>query len=305
MTKPTDTPKQQDPLLAPVLTPAPTSLSLQIPANVAYAVQYQAGMFLTADVMNTQESYFVNWLQLQNQLLYTPGVLNGLAVSKTGPNSLSVQTGAGFDSQGDFLILPGNDDGQPATIPSNPPTQDYKLYLVYPDPSKPPPVQGNVVNMASTLLVQDAGATDPDRSVVLAKISVTEGAINSITDLRSAVTSRLPANVTLQSSTAAMTATTAMARSASPRGFLSGTVLVPGTGLRELGNTVQQVVDFNAPPGTFTQIPHVVVTVLGTLPYASAVLKVDTLQFTLALTCVIAPAAYNIEPICVQWLAYV
>lgn len=302
MTKPTDTPKQQDPLLAPVLTPAPTSLSLQIPANVAYAVQYQAGMFLTADVMNTQESYFVNWLQLQNQLLYTPGVLNGLVVSKTGPNSLSVQTGAGFDSQGDFLILPGNDDGQPATIPSNPPTQDYKLYLVYPDPSKPPPVQGNVVNMASTLLVQDAGAKDPDRSVVLAKISMNEGAINSITDLRTAVTSRLPANLGSPSSTAAMTA---MARSANQRSFLKGTVLVPGTGLRELGNTVQQVIEFNAPPGTFTQIPHVMVTVLGTLPYASSVLKVDTSQFTLALTCVIAPAASNIEPICVQWLAYV
>lgn len=301
MTKHTDTPKQ-DPLPAPTLGSTPAPLSLQIPANVAYAVQYTGGMFLTADLMNTQESYFVNWLQLQNQLLYTPGVLNGLAVSKTGPNSLAVQTGAGFDSYGHFLILPGNDDGQPATIPPNPPNQDYRLYLVYPDPSSPVVVEGNVINMASTLVVQDAGKADPDRSVVLAKISVKDGAISDVADLRNPVNSRLPANLGSLASTAAMTM---MTRSASQRGFWTGTVSVPGEGLREPGDTVQQVIEFNAPPGKFTQIPHVMLTVLGTLPYAASVLNVGTEQFTLALTCVVAPAAYNIEPISVQWLAYV
>lgn len=301
MTKHTDTPKQ-DPLPTPVLASTPAPLSLQIPANVAYAVQYTGGMFLTADLMTTQENYFVNWLQLQNQLLYTSGVLNGLFVKKTGPNSVAVQTGAGFDSYGHFLILPGNDDGQPATIPPNPTNQDYRIYLVYPDPGNPVVVESNVINMASTLVVQDAGKADPDQSVVLAKITVTDGAISDVTDLRNPVNSRLPANLGSPVSTAAKTM---MTSSASQLNLQTGMVSVSRDGLRKLGDTVQQVVEFNVPPGTFTQIPHVVVTVLGTLPYAASVLNVDTKQFTLALTCVVAPAAYNIEPISVQWLAYV
>ena len=45
--------------------------------------------------MNQAQAYLVDWLQLQNQLLYTPGVLNGLAVSQPGGNNLAVSGGAG------------------------------------------------------------------------------------------------------------------------------------------------------------------------------------------------------------------
>lgn len=283
--------------LTPPPAPAPP-----IPANVAYTLKYQAGMFLTADNMTTAQNYLVNWLQLQNQMLYTPGVLNGLAVSSAGPTSLAVQPGTGFDDNGYFLILPGN-SAQALALPAGAADQAYEVYLVYPDPNNPPPVQGTsdtTVNMASSLQVLDEGASAPVRSVLLARVNVKGGVIDGVTDMRTPVTSRLPANLGATSS-----ATNAMALQGS-HGVLRGVATVPSTDLRQPGNTVPQTVHFNPPPGReLKRIPQVMVTVLGAVPYAAAVDKVDTEKFVLKLTSLFPLSADNTGPITVQWLAYV
>ncbi|QAU25009.1 hypothetical protein EO087_14220 [Dyella sp. M7H15-1] len=279
--------------------PAPTP---PIPANIAYTVKYQAGMFLTAENMTTAQNYLVNWMQLQNQMLYTPGVLNGLAVSSAGPASLAVQPGTGFDDNGCFLILPG-DSAQALALPSGATDQVYKVYLVYPDPNNPPPVQGTSdteVNMASGLQVLDDGASAPGRSVVLAQVTVKSGVIDGVTDLRAPVASRLPANL---GGTADINA---MAPKGSSQSMLRGVASVPSTDLRQPGKSVEQPVYFNPPPGSeWKRIPQVMVTVLGSVPYATAVSGVDTEKFTLTLTSLFSLAAENTGPITVQWLAYV
>jgi hypothetical protein len=87
---------------------------------------------------------------------------------------------------------------------------------------------------------------------------------------------------------------------------LHGMVTMSGLGLREPGDTVSQVVYFKPQlPAGFVQIPNVVATVRGSLPYAISVSNIDTTQFKLTLTAVVAPAADNIEPIIVEWMAYV
>jgi hypothetical protein len=87
---------------------------------------------------------------------------------------------------------------------------------------------------------------------------------------------------------------------------LNGVVTMSGSGLREAGDTVSQVVYFKPQlPAGFVQIPNVLATVLGSLPYAISVSNIDTTQFKLTLTAVVAPAADTIAPISVQWMAYV
>jgi hypothetical protein len=53
------------------------------------------------------------------------------------------------------------------------------------------------------------------------------------------------------------------------------------------------------------QIPHVIATVLGSVPYAISVSDIDTTQFKLTLTAVVTPVADNLAPITVEWFAYV
>lgn len=79
-----------------------------------------------------------------------------------------------------------------------------------------------------------------------------------------------------------------------------------GIGLREQGDTVSQVVYFKPQlPEGFLQIPDVLATVPGSLPYAISVSDIDTTQFRLTLAAVVTPAADNSAPITVEWMAYV
>jgi hypothetical protein len=85
-----------------------------------------------------------------------------------------------------------------------------------------------------------------------------------------------------------------------------GMVTMSGAGLRELGDSMSQVVYFKPQqPAGFVQIPIVLATVRGSLPYAISVSDIDTTQFKLTLTAIFTPAADNIEPIYVEWMAYV
>lgn len=284
------------PALAPTPTPPPAPTPV-IPANTAYNLMYQEGMFLTASEMTLAQNYFVNWLQLQNQLLYTPGVLSGLVVSNPSGNTLSVTGGAGIDAAGHFVLL-ADGTGNTVTLSSGAANPSY-VGLAY--PATPQPVAGMpyTVNMAGILSVADSVEQLPANSLVLAQISLTDqGGIASIKDLRTPVTSRLPAN--LGSSEREMTPTSLSSQSR------HGVVAVPASTLRKQGDQVQQTVSY-LPDQTsaFDRVPRVLVTVRGPLPYATAVSLVTGECFTLTLTAIHAPVADSVDEILINWLAYV
>jgi len=292
------------PILESTSTPAPKPVPApppapqpDIPQDTAYTLAYQAGMFLTADEMTLGQNYFVNWLQLQNQLLYTPGVLSGLVVSNPSGNNLSVTAGAGIDASGHFVVLTEG-TGNTITVPS---TSANPCYAGLSYPTTPAPVTGlpYTVDTAGVLSVADSVKQLPDGSLVLAQIAMTDqGGIASITDMRIPVASRLPANL-------APPAFGVMALVTTPRN-LTGVTVVSGNTLRKHGDSVSQVVHFPRQVSLpFERAPQVLVTVRGTMPFATSVSDVMTDRFTLTLTAVMTPIADSIDDIYVNWYAHV
>ena len=277
---------------AAVLPPTPV-----IPANVAYTVVYTDGTFLTSGLMNEAQNYFVNWMQLQNQLLYTPGVLNGLEVSHPGGNGLAVSGGAGFDEQGHFVVLPDNSGA--VTVPTTAANPCY-VGISYPVAAQPVAGQTNVQNMAGLLAVADTIEGLPKSSVLLAEIAIANGGVTGVTDRRTPVISRLPAN---------LGAPTAVPQALRPDGArtLQGRAMVPSGPLRRQGDSVVLTVPYHSQPTpgpAFSQPPRVLVTVRGAVPYATAVSDIGVTDFTLTLTAVLAPLPDG-APIAVEWIAYV
>jgi hypothetical protein len=277
----------------PAPPPAPTPV---IPANTAYTLVYQDGMFLTSGEMTTAQNYFVNWLTLQNELLYTPGVLSGLLVSNPSGNTLNVDSGAGIDAVGHFVILPTG-TGNTLTVSTKAANPSY-VGIVY--PAVPPPVTGMAYTVNTAGQLQLANSIDelPDNSIVLAQVNMTSnGGIDSLQDLRQPVTTRLPANLGTSSEQALA------APSPSSR---SGVAAVSRSPLRKQGDSSSQVVYYNdLHTPAFSGVPKVLVTVQGSEPYATSVSEVGPAQFTLTLTAVLTPAAGASGPISVQWMAYV
>jgi hypothetical protein len=268
-----------------------------IPANTAYTLQYQDGMFLTAGEMTTAQNYFVNWIQLQNQLLYTAGVLSGLVVSNPSGNTLSVSTGAGIDAVGHFVILPDG-SGTTLTVQASAANPSY-VGLTYPATPQAVASIPYTVNMAGTLQVANSIDQLPTNSIVLAQINMTgNGGIDSVKDLRMPVTSRLPANLTVPAFDLALAEQSNQTR--------QGVAVVRGATLRKQGDSVSQVV-YYLPQQTiaFDSNPQVLVTVMGSLPYASSISEVGLTHFTLTLTSVLAPMTTDSNDILVNWMAYV
>lgn len=294
---PTPTPMSAPaPTLVPTPAPPPAPTPM-IPQNTAYNLVYQEGMFLTASEMTLAQNYFVNWIELQNQLLYTPGVLSGLVVSNPSGNTLSVTSGAGIDAVGHFVLL-ADGAGNTITVPGGAANPCY-VGLAY--PVTPQPVAGMpyTVNMAGILSVADSIGQLPANSLALAEIGLTDqGGIASIKDLRTPVTSRLPANLG--------TSERAMTSSSLDRQSRHGVVAVPAGSLRKQGDQVEHTVYYLLDKtSAFERVPQVLVTVRGPLPYAAAVSLVTDKCFTLTLTAIHAPVADSIDEILVNWLAYV
>lgn len=274
--------------------PPPTPV---IPANVAYTVVYTDGTFLTSALMNEAQTYFVNWLQLQNQLLYTPGVLNGLAVSNPSGNSLAVSGGAGFDELGHFVVLPDNSGA--VTVPTTAANPCY-VGIAYPATAQPVSGQTNVKNMAGSLAIADTIEGLPTHSLLLAEIAVANGGVTGVTDRRMPVTSRLPADLGTPM---------AVPQALRPDGArtMQGRVMVPSGPLRRQGDSVALTVPYSTQPTpgpAFSQPPRVLVTVHGALPYATAVSDIGVDDFKLTLTAVLAPLPDG-APIALEWIAYV
>jgi len=275
----------------PLVPPPPVPV---IPANIAYSVVYTDGTFLTSALMNQAQNYLIKWLQLQNQLLYTTGVLNGLQVSHPSGNALAVSGGAGFDEQGRFVVLPDNSGA--LTVPTTAANPCY-VGISYPPP--PPPGPSNVHDMAGVLAYADTINGLPQYSLLLAEIAMANGTITGVTDRRTPVDTRLPANL-------GVTPEAPQALRANRMMIRNGQILVPIGGLRQQGDRQLVPVSFSEPhlpPPPFKQPPRVMVTVIGDNPYATATSNITLTGFDLTLTAILPPTP-GVTQLVVEWLAY-
>lgn len=275
-----------------------------IPSTIAYRLKYTDGMFLTSDLMTTEQSYFVNTTALQNKMLYTPGVLSGLLVTQTGGNALSVQAGGGIDESGNFVILPDG-GGNALTVPTTSANPSL-VYLVY--PASPPPVadtSGYVVNTAGVPTLMASGAAAPANSIVLAEIGLDDqGNVTTITDKRVAVTSRLG---TPLSGTEDAARTMAAASPVPSNSALSGVVTVPADQLPTADKPYTTTVYFNAQHSpAFATGPQVIVQVQGTVPYPVSVGQpTATTHFVLTIgASTVTPSSETADPLQVSWWAF-
>lgn len=248
-----------------------------IPSDVALCLSYTDGMFLTAQNMTLEQTYFWNWITWQNRFLYTAGVLSGLAVTLQS-NTLIVASGAAIDSTGEFLIFP--DGSGNMMTPATGLGSTYGLYLAY--PKKPvATAQPNVVNQAA-ILQNGPASNDPSYGVILATVNLdpnNSGIIKSITDSRVGVTSKLPIVIPPAGAYAAPSVPNL-------NGARHGNVQVDTTQLMKPGDRThvqvfyhpEKTPVFAMPPGSVNA------TVVGETPYAVGVTEIGTAQFVLTLT---------------------
>ena len=262
-------------------------MTLSASSSIAYCLYYTDGQFLTAQTMQTEADYFTNWIALQNQSLYNPGWLMGLAVTVGTGNTLAVDPGTGLDLQGDFLVLPGT--GGVYTVPPSSQNPCY-LYLCYPTPTQARAgMPAQTQNMAA-LLTLGMTLAPPANGITLAEISLdAKGGITTVTDRRTPVTSRIQPQPLL--SGGGVRALTVDAGQPAASVQRQGTIALPADKLATPGDRVLQTVFF-IDPGipAFGAPPRVTVTVRGALPYAITVDRVDTIGFVLAVTAITSTA---------------
>ncbi|UKJ73946.1 hypothetical protein [Azospirillum brasilense] len=162
-----------------------------IPADATRCLHYGDGMFLTSALMTLEQRFLLNWNALQNRMLHTPGVLEGLAVAQGGGNCVTVGSGAGFDAMGRFLVLPG--EGASLTVPGGSSAPCY-VHLLFPDPV-PVSEVATTMDLAASPRIGDMEEA-PDNGVLLAEIRRdAAGAVAGVIDRRQPVRSRLPAQL--------------------------------------------------------------------------------------------------------------
>lgn len=256
---------------------------------------YSDGMFLTSAIMSQEQSYLINWLTLQNQLLYTSGVLTGLVVSNAGGNTLAVATGAGFDDSGNFLTVANG--GLTITVTSSQASPCY-LYLTMPVPPPPSPSTTTFNAAAVAVLSSNPPTSQPSIGLALAQISLDgKGSITGITNYSTPVHNKITVSQAKVSAEQDMVPT-------AQAPMLEGTVLVPTSTLTQPGQSITQTVSF-LPDDTpaFAAPPRVFVTPQSATPYATSVSNVTTSQFSLTLGAV--AAATDDQPVPVYWLALI
>lgn len=263
-------------------------MSATIASDAAVRLNYHDGMFLTSSLMTQEQRYFVNWQTLQNRFLYTPGVLNGLKAS--GQNkTVTVEGGAAFDLDGNFLIFPGDSNNTLSTGSAG--LNPFGVYLRYPT------LATSAADTVDTAAVLAAGDTSGNsvNGVMLALVSLDpNGNIVSVTDKRVPVSSRLPADLSGTGSGGSVDLKASKQGSAS---FAAASLSQPGASSQQLISYVDSSTQAFASP------PQVFVSVQGPLPYAAEVSAVTSYGFNLTLTALQAPAGS--DPILINWLALV
>jgi hypothetical protein len=91
---------------------------------------YATGQFLTATDFNREQTYHTGLRHLHNQYLHTPGIVQGLAVSKVDDTHIAVAPGMAIDSQGREMVV-----GAPVTLALTAlkPAGSYYLMIGYAD----------------------------------------------------------------------------------------------------------------------------------------------------------------------------
>lgn len=268
-----------------------------IPNTFACRPLYSDGMFLTSGIMAEEQNYFINWITLQTQLLYTGGILTGLTCSAVGGNTVMVATGAGLDEAGNFLIVPSG--GITYTVPVTQASPSY-IYLFMPSPPATPSPSVTTFNAAAQVGLSTG---TPLVGLVVGQVTLdNNGVVTSVVSIPSPVRSRLtggtPSTPTLM--TDAMTA--GVSANSLP---LEGNVSVPGSALAKAGQSITQTVSFR-PDGipVFTGPPRVFITALGSRPLATSVAAITTSQFALTVAAVTAATdAEKAEAVSLHWLA--
>lgn len=285
-------------------------MSIDISSDSAKRLNYHDGMFLTSALMSTEQSYFLTLSQLQNQMCYTPGVLEGMEPVQQN-NNVQVSSGGGIDENGHFLIFPG---GPIAITSSN--SSPCAVYAVYPQASNAGNV--DVLNMAATLQVGDVGSPLED-SVIIAQVSHTNGTITDVVDKRQPVTSKLPAKITSavteQSEERLVTQTSKVQSTTKAlHQSLHGTMAISADEIMPKGKSKSFDVYYLAGQGAaFTTAPQVVITpqfvsasnteINSAGSLSVMVSNTDNHKFTATITTVNS-LADSITSIDLNWLAF-
>ena len=208
-----------------------------IPASGATRLNYHDGMFLTSQLMTTEQNYFLTQLALQNQLLYTPGVLDGLEPSLQN-NNVQVTSGVGLTADGNLCML--SDANNVISVPGSLTTPCY-VYLEYPIP-----VQSqtkDTVNMMATLTVTDTPLSG-NNNIKIADVTHSNGTISKVTDVREGVNSKLPITLATLSN--------------EPNDTLRGVENIATSALATVGKTASITLSYLVPKAAaFASIPTV------------------------------------------------
>ena len=239
-------------------------MSLTIPSNIMQSLLYTDGMFLTSANMTAEQAYFNNWIYLQNQCTFTPGVFaGGMQVTQQG-NSLIVSSGVGIDGAGHLLVVASN--GTPVAMPATL-TNPFYVYAQYPAIGTPVATGSPVLSYTAQVMI---GSSVPSGAVQLATGVASGTTISSVTNNSQPVYLQ---PTMLNSSLVSMA------------NALKGSVTVDSSNLTKAGTSTTATVVFPTTGTTFTSAPMVTVTVQGSIPYALAVAS-DTTQFVVTLTAV-------------------
>jgi hypothetical protein len=264
-------------------------MSKQIPAGIATRLNYHDGMFLTSASMGLEQSYFSNWIKLQNRMLYTSGVLQGMKVQlDAGPAAaLMVDPGAAFDDDGNFLILPGGP--QRLLVPAGTPTP-FAVFAVYNALQ-----QADTVDQAAVLTIAPP-ELPPANSVILATAGFDNGTLIAPTDARIPVTTRLPAVLTDEFAADQLAGNIDAAKRGSIMADVSDLKKARATKTLQVYFHPQKIAVFSFPP-----LVHI--TVQGSIPFATAVSAIDTIGFQVTVTTVQAMGPDS-APVQLNWLAF-
>ncbi|MFZ3003994.1 MAG: hypothetical protein WA071_27015 [Undibacterium umbellatum] len=239
-------------------------MSLTIPSNIMQSLLYTDGMFLTSANMTAEQAYFNNWIYLQNQCTFTPGVFaGGMQVTQQG-NSLIVSSGVGIDGAGHLLVVATN--GTPVAMPATL-TNPFYVYAQYPAIGTPIATGSPILSYTAQVMI---GNSVPSGAVQLATGVASGTTISSVTNNSQPV---LLQPTMLNSSLMSMA------------NVLRGSATVDTSKLTNPGTSTSETVVFPTTGTKFTSAPMVTVTVQGSIPYALAVAS-DTTQFVVTLAAV-------------------
>ena len=268
----------------------------EITADSAKRLNFHDGMFLNSALMTIEQQYFIAMNQLQNQMLYTPGVLQGMKPAKQN-NNVTITSGGGVDSKGHFLVFSGNGSNV-VSIPANT-ISPCAIYAVYPDTGN----EGNVdvINMAAQMQVGDIGSP-PQNSIILALVSHDDGVVTDVVDKREPVTSKLPADLNGDG--------IVKSPGVELDNILHGSELLSADKLAKTGESKEIEVYFLAGHGAaFTVTPQIVVTpqldtkdsIAGC--FSVTVSKADTARFSITVT-TLKNLPQGVTMVDLNWMAF-